>query len=376
MLTAALGGEKVRDVRRLGPAALSLLFVVGCDREPARPAPAGPSASEVASARQAIVARLVASALSDVRVRKLELAPPEWEERRLSFGRRLLVRLGREKLEAFATPSMTPLFSEPLEGPRGLVELAGGSVLAVGANAALRIDPDSEAPVRLPRISTTPGVVFLPERRNSAQVWVVHRGGRLAARHELALDRELSLVDTITLEGYDGGPVASMKNGELLFRSTDGVRIAVPEGRPRSARADIRPWRLLPARRVDQAFAVGADGEVRLWQLGEGLLVRQRVSLGSKPISAASSGDLLAVVLVKESAAGRSFELRVLSADGKTLLSVALDAPALATSEDWAARLVAEHCVALTESEGLVSVGGPERLRVFSLRDGKRVFER
>jgi hypothetical protein len=330
----------------------------------------------VASSRQAIVAKLVESALSEVRVRKLELVAPEWEEQNLAFGRRLLVRLGREKLEAFAVPSMTPLFAEPLAGPRGLVALPGGSVLAIGAEAALRVDPDAKTPVRLPRISATPGAVFLPERRNSAQVWAVHRSGAIAARHELSLERELSLSDTITLEGYDGGPVTSMKNGELLFRSADGVRITVPEGRPRNARADIRPWRLLPARRVDQAFAVAADGEVRLWQLGEGLLVRRRMSLGLRPISAASSGDVLAVVLVKESASGRSFELRVLSAEGETLLAVPLDAPAQALGDDWAAKLVAAHGVALAESDGLVCVGGPERLRVFSLRDGKRVFER
>jgi hypothetical protein len=363
-------------VRRRSLAALAILAVLGCDREPPRALPAGPSPSQVASARQAIVTKLVASALSEVRARKLELVPPEWEDRRVAFGRRLLVRLGSSRLEAFAVPSMTPLFSEALEGPRGLVELPGGSVLAIDVDAALRIDPDAKTPVRLPRISATPGVVFLPERRNSAQVWAVHRSGGIAARHELALDRKLSLLDTITLEGYDGGPIAAMKNGELLFRSADGVRITVPEGRPRSARADIRPWRLLPARRVDQAFAVSAEGEVRLWQLGEGLLVRRRLELGSRPISAASSGDVLAVVTVKEAPAGRAFELRVIGPEGETLLSLPLGAPAEPLGEDWAAKLVAEHDVSISESDGLVAVGGPSRLRVFSLRDGKSVFDR
>lgn len=331
----------------------------------------------MASARKAVVANLVASALAEVRTKKLDLVAPEWEEQNLTFGRRLFVRLTSGKLEAFAVPSMAPLFSEPLEGPRGLVELAGGSVLAVGAELTLRVDPDAKTPVRLPRISATPGVVFLPERRNSTQIWAVHRGGGIAARHELALDRELSLNGTINLEGYDGGPVASMKNGELLFRAADGVRITVPEGRPRPQRAaDLRPWRLLPARRVDQAFALDAGGEVRLWQLGEGLLVRKRITLGKRPISAASSGDLLAVVLVTESTSGRSFELRVLSAEGETLFTRSLEAPSAAVGDDWAAELVSDHGVVLSESDGLVAVGGPTRLRVFSFRSGESVLER
>jgi len=363
-------------VRRRLFAALGLLLGTGCDREPARPVPAGPSASEVASARRAIVAKLVASALSDVRARKLELAAPEWEECRVAFGRRLFVRLGPSALEAFSVPSMTPLFTEPLEEPRALVELAGGSVLAIGAEATLRVDPDAKTPVRLPRVPATPGAVFLPERRNSTQIWGIHRGAGIAARHELALDRTSSLTDTITLEGYDGGPIAAMKNGELLFRSSDGVRITVPEGRPRRARAELRAWRLLPARRVDQAFAVSAEGAVELWQLGEGLLVRQRMTLGARPISAVSAGDRLAAVLVHETPAGRSFELRVLSADGKSLLARPLAAPAATLGDDWAAQLVADHGVALSESDGFVAVGGPTRLRVFALDGGKAVLER
>lgn len=363
-------------MRRRFLAALGLLLGTGCDREPVRPVPAGPSASEVASARQAIVAKLVASALSDVRAHKLELAAPEWEECRVAFGRRLLVRLGPSTLDAFSVPSMTPLFSEPLEGPRGLVELAGGSVLAIGAEVTLRVDPDAKTPLRLPRVPATPGAVFLPERRNSTQIWAVHRGAGIAARHELSLERELSLTDTITLEGYDGGPIAAMKNGELLYRSSDGVRITVPEGRPRRARAELRAWRLLPARRVDQAFALTADGQVELWQLGQGLLVRQRTSLGGRPISATSSGDRVAAVLVHETPSGRSFELRVLSADGKGAFQRPLGAPAATLDEDWAAKLVADHGVALSESDDFVAVGGPTRLRVFALADGKAVLER
>jgi hypothetical protein len=58
------------------------------------------------------------------------------------------------------------------------------------------------------------------------------------------------------------------------------------------------------------------------------------------------------------------------------LLSLPLGAPAETLGEDWAAKLVAEHDVSISESDGLVAVGGPSRLRVFSLRDGKSVFDR
>jgi hypothetical protein len=363
-------------LRRVAYTALGIVFCIGCDREPVRRAPAGPTASEVASARQAIAAKLVASALSEVRSQRISLSSPEWETQHVAFGRRLFVRLGEDSLEAFALPSLASLFSAPLEGPRGVVELAGGSVLAIGERECLRVDPDAKIPVRLPRIFTTPGVTFLPERRDSSLVWALHRAGGLLARHELVLDRELSLRDTITLEGYDGGSVAAMKNGELLYRASDGIRLTVPEGRPRRFRYDARPFRLLPARRVDQAFAVSAAGDVELLQLGEGILVRKRFALGAAPISVATSGDTLAAVLVHEGGKDRTFSLRVFSSEGKELLSRELGPGAPPEGEDWVARLVADHGVALSADDARVAVGGPRRLRVFSLSDGGIVLER
>jgi hypothetical protein len=330
----------------------------------------------VASARQAIVAKLVASALSEVRAQRISLSSPEWETQKIAFGRRSLVRVSADTLEAFASPSLAPLFSAPLDGPRGVVELSGGSVLAIGLRESLRVDPDAKVPVRLPRIPATPGVTFLPERRDSSLVWALHRTGGLLARHELALDRELSLRDTITLEGYDGGSLAAMKNGELLYRSSDGLRLTVPEGRPRRFRYDARPFRLLPARRVDQAFAVSASGDVELLQLGEGILVRKRFALGASPISVAASGDMLAAVLVHEGGNARKFSLRVFSADGKELLTRELGPGAPPEGEDWVARLVADHGVALSESDARVAVGGSRRLRVFSLADGAILLDR
>jgi hypothetical protein len=162
----------------------------------------------------------------------------------------------------------------------------------------------------------------------------------------------------------------------FLYRSTDGVRRALPEGRPQPFAPDFRPWRLLPGRRVDEAWAVAEDGRVELWQLGERLLVKARFTAGAAPFSAAASSDYLALVLVDETAAERRFRLRVFQNDGTPILERVLPPGPPETGEDWTEVAVRDRHVALSETEPLVAVGGPGALQVFRLPAGDQVLTR
>jgi hypothetical protein len=361
------------------PCVAGLLFAAGslacsCRRAPSleRRAPsASPAAPEESPA-----ARAVASVLASVH-EKISLAAPAWQLQPLAFGRHLLVRVEKARVEVLSTPELTSNMEVPLDGARAAVALAGGSVVAVGASVALRLDPGAKAPVRLPPIAWFPGTLLLPERRDSNLVWALHAGGKSSVRQRLALDPTLSFDKEITLEGYNGGAVTSLRDGAFLFTAAGGVRSALPESRPRPFASEFPPWRLLPARRVDQAWAVAADGQVELWQLGERLLVKQRFSAGAAPFDADASPDYLALVVVDEPGdAERRFRLLVFDNDGNRVLEHPLPPGEPESARDWAELAVRDRHVVLSESEPLVAVGGPGALEVLRLPAGERLLFR
>jgi hypothetical protein len=353
---------------------LVLLLGFGCAKHAPAPVPSEPAPEPQEEERPG--ASAIASVVASVRAR-VSLAAPEWELQPLCFGRRLLVRLGGEGVEAYSLPELASVLVQPLTGARGVVELAGGSVVAVGLERALRIDPGAKAAVRLPPVPWLPGTVLLPERRDSGLLWAVQTRGHTFVRQRLELDPTRSFDKAITLEGYDGGPVTPLRDGALLYRSEGGVRRALPEGRPHSFATPFEPWRLLPGRRLDQAWAIAASGHVERWQLSDRLFVLKRFEAGAPPFSAAASNDFLALVLVDEPGnAARHFRLRVFDEDGKLVLEHALPPGPPEFGEDWTEVAVRDRHVALSDTEPFVAVGGPGSIEVLKLPGGERVLQR
>jgi hypothetical protein len=265
----------------------------------------------------------------------------------------------------------------PLAGPRGVLAIAGGSLVVVGASEALRIDPGAKAPVRLPPVPWLPGTLLLPERRDSSMLWSVQTVGRVLVRQRLELDPTRSFDKDITLEGYVGGPVTVLRDGRLLYAAQDGVRLALAESRPKHYGAVLRPWRLLPGRRVDQAWAVAADGSVELWQFGDRIAVQARFATGMPPFAAAASPEYLALVVIDEQkGAPRRFRLLVYGNDGMRVLEHALPPGEPDVGEHWAELAVRDRLVALAESEPFVAVGGPGGFEVLRLPQGERMIAR
>jgi hypothetical protein len=349
------------------------LWLLACARSEAPKFEPRPSAEPSA---ESAAARAVASVLTSVRSR-ISLAAPAWEKQPLAFGQKLFAQVGGDTLEVFSLPAFESVMKKPLPGARGVLEIAGGSLVAVGATEALRVDPGAKEPVRLPPVPWLPGTLLLPERRDSELLWSVQTVGRLFVRQRLALDPTRSFDKGITLEGYEGGPVAALRDGAFLYRAPGGVRRALPENRPLAFKTDFVPWRLLPGRRVDQAWSVAEDGTVELWQLGDRLLVKERFAAGAAPFAAASSADYLALVVVDEPAGSRRrFRLLVYTNEGERVLEQALPPGEPEVGEGWAEVAVRDRNLAISEAEPFVAVGGPGSLEVFRLPDGERVLRR
>jgi hypothetical protein len=220
----------------------------------------------------------------------------------------------------------------------------------------------------------------VPERRDQGFLWAVQRENRVLARHRFprANAAPPSGQDLVTPEGYEGGPLTVLRDGALLYRASDGIRRGLP-GSPRSERyrAELAPWRLLPARRIDQAWAIGADGAVELWQLTDRLVVVNRFALGAAPFDVAASETHLGAVVIDEGrGVPRRFRLLVHSNEGARVLERVLPDGPPPVGENWAELAVRDRHVALSGTEPLVAVGGSGSLRVYRLTDGTTALER
>ena len=350
------------------------LVAFGCERDAVERRDAGPSSPPSAPLPGA---RVAASVVASVRARELRLGAPEWQLQPLAFGRHLFVRLAEGGVEAYSLPKAELLFAYPLDEPRGTVEIAGGSVVVVASRASVRIDPGAKVPVRLPAVPFLPGTVLIPDRKDSSGLWSVHSVGRVVARHVLDISGKRKLEAVVPLVDYDGGPVTAMRDGVLVYRAEDGVRRAVPGGRPRVLKSDIVPWRLLPGRRVDQAWAISETGEVELWQIGDRIAVLSRHELGAAPFDVAANNEYLATVVVEEGkGAPRRFRLIVVSEKGDVVLREDLGSDEPASGERWAALAGQDRHVALADTEALVAVGGPGGVRMLSIPSGAVVLSR
>jgi hypothetical protein len=368
----------LRPGRKLARAALLAVGLgAGCEKAPPPEPPAIPSGRSEEEIRAERTEQAVASALASVRSR-LSLAAPEWELQPLATGRRLLVRLTLDKLEAYALPDAKLAFEKPLDGPRAAVTIAGGSVVAIGRLDSFRVDPGAKEPARLPSLVYTPGTLVLPERRDSASLWNLERATRSLLKQPLVSGPQAIRGHTVALDGYDGGPVTVLRDGAVLFRAGREVRRAMPGSRPQVLRGSaLEPWRLLPGRRIDQAWAVAADGAVEHWQLTDRVQVLERFALGAPPFDVASNETHLAAVVVKEGGAGpRRFLLRVFDEKGTPALERDLPPDPPPRGDQWAVRAVADRHVVLGEPEPIVAVGGPGALRIWSLPGGSLLLER
>jgi hypothetical protein len=365
---------KKGGVRRAFALAAAVL-AWGCQQK-SEPAPAArPSAQP---SLEEFRARAVASALADVRSR-LSVAAPEWQAQPLAFGRHLLLRVVPDKFETFSVPDFKLAYERPLPGAIAVGELAFGSLLVAGQSGAFRVDPGAKQPTLVPHVLLMPGTLLVPERRDPALGWAVQRGTRVLSRHRLrgARDAAPGSGDVITPEGYEGGAFTVLRDGAVLYRSNDGVRRGMPGARSRPFRPSLEPWRLLPGRRIDQAWAVTAEGAVELWQLTDRVVVVKSFALGAPPFDVAASEQHLAAVVVDERKdTPRRFRLLVFTNEGERLLEQPLPEGPAPVGENWAELAVRDRYVAISETDPFVAVGGPGSLSVFRLPEGAKVFQR
>lgn len=363
-----------------------VLGAFGCSRrdEPP-PLPLHPAASVLAAPSAAPSARspgaparaAVASAVVEIRERALPLVAPDKPPRTLAFGKGFLVQAQGDVVRVLDDTSGEELVRAPIEAPRGVVPLPGGSVLVAGLDASFRFDPKQEVPHRRQRLSLLPNAELVQHPNDLESVWVVEPSTRRLMRYALNADAGLGIAATLDVGAFDGRAVTQLRDGRFLLTSRDGLVVVGPGSTQRTLGMppEIESlWRLLPATRIDCAWVVTEHGRFVLVALEARARVLRSVETGLAPFDVAATPERIALVSVTRPPEPRRFRLHVYTAAAEPLFAADLPAAPPGTGEDWARAIIADKQVVLRDNPPRVAVGGPSAVSVFDAATGERLF--
>lgn len=320
-----------------------------------------------------------------LQAKKLSLEPQRYREPRLAFGKGVLGQLAEDELRVFDSSSGELLFVQPVPQARLVLALADGTLLAVGAQTMLRVDPATKKATKLAKPVLLPGAELHADAVTPDRVWVFDAPVVRAASEprptlsSMLLDPAVSgilLADrSVELELPTGGVLGRTREGVWLYASGEGAERFAPGGaRLSKLRLLEQPellW-LLPARRLDQCFVLERRRASRA-VVSPSFKQLAGVDLAGVPLTAAAGdeGRLLAVVLV--TGEGPRFELQLFDAELHELVRLALPGDAPTGTPDWVKVVTQNQGVAVAPRDGRVAVGGPGRVQVLDAR-GKRLF--
>lgn len=372
---------------------LSMAFAPGCedDEPPREPPKMGALSGDLADAALDSDAEPTADAAAkpdgggaaklivELRATKLRLVPRDKPARGLVLTRDRLGILTDAELVVHDTNDWGEPKHLPVEGPRQLIVLLDGSLLAVGAKALYRLAPRAPSPTRHARIAVFAGSELFADRLVPTVIEAVHDFGDTLYQYDLAEagGTFLTLRRTVPLTDYDGRAFLALKDGSFLYTAGQQLRRFFVGGKTTNYPAPDpgrTVWRLLAASRIDQAWIAYSDGLLALCQLGPRLQIVRTIALRDMPFDLASSARGVAIIRVEQPPGQpRSWWLEVLDQKGKSLLNQELPADSPTSGDDWVARVTRNKEVALAPDSPLVAVGGPTWLRVWNVETGQVV---
>lgn len=332
---------------------------------PSAPAPRPPSSA-------------AALAIAEVRKRALSLAAPDAAPPRLAFGRGFLVQARSDGVRLLDSTSGAELASVPLREPRAVAPMPWGSVLAVGLDESLRLDPGGRVLRGLTRLSLLPGAEVLPSLETLERVWIVDRRARSLQRVALSADAGLGLEAQAEVPEFDGRAFTMLRDGSWAFSSGNGLLVRSSGGRTRSFALPTPPggiWRMLPAPRIDQVWLVTETGDLVLVELGERARVVRTVATGLVPFAVAATPTRLAFVSVSPPPQDpRRFFLHVYTPLGERVFTDELASAAMTAHSDWVESVLRERHLTLGGEPLRIAVGGADSVRVYDAVAGTRLF--
>lgn len=311
------------------------------------------------------------------RLQQTKLRPParRVHHARLAFGRGALAQLGDDALRIFADPGPRLLLTEPVEGPRAVLRLPDGSLLAADARRLLRWEPGWKQVKSSPRPMLLPDFELYADAVRSDWLWVFEpgHGGSPSRLNGYSLSKLEELVPTPeqTIElGAAGGVLGLTREGVWLYVTEGHVsRFAPAGGRLPSLAFEpssvSRPDWVLPASRVDQSSWLSEGGELWRMQVSPSFQRLSKTTLSGSvfAVDVGDQGRLNALVVVTGD--GPRFELALLDAQLRPSGRALLTAEAPTGDEDWVQVVTANQQVVVDPGRPRVAVGGPGRATIF-----------
>jgi hypothetical protein len=346
------------------------------------PPASAPALPETEPWRPHPTASAVAELEKKIQAQKLRPPARRGHEPRLAFGKGVFGQLTADALCVFDTEDFRLLGSEPLEGPRAVVSLADGSLLAFGAKTALhwRLEKRRARPV--PRPTLLPGVELYADAQAADVFWIFNggSGGLPATLSSFRLEATETAVplpeQTITLESPPAGVLGVTREAVWVYLTPGHAERFGPGGARLPGfplpEAPLPTW-LLPSRRLDQGLWLDETGQATRVLLSPSFKrLSDAATLG--PVVSADVGEEgQLTALVEVTGPGPRFELELLNAELYRLGRAVLPSEPPTGSDDWVQVVTANQSVVVAPREPRVAVGGPDRVTIFDA-GAKKLF--
>jgi hypothetical protein len=344
-------------------------------------ASAGPSGA--ASAPETAAHR---SAAAIVALReRLQLEPRAIRTQRIAFVGQRLAQLTEGELVVVDTNSWQTTLRIPIDEPRALGRSSGAGLVALGRDESLWLPAGAKKPQALARVSFFHDSELIIDATRENGFFVLHRLAPALFRYSIDSGSEarLSIGATFELTGkLDAeGAFTSLEDGSFAYVHGGRLHRAFASGKKRShpLPSGSEPvWRLLPGPRKSEVWIVRLDGRCSLVNVSAAHRSLRELELGAGAVDIAASNRFVALVRVETPpGARRRFALRVITVTGKPVLDVPLSAVEVpAAGDDWLEKLLKDHAVVVAERAPLVAIGGPGRISVYDVEQGRPVLGR
>jgi hypothetical protein len=355
---------------------------------PSRPEPRqlrAPDASSPEAAptdRAAAMPSAVLQTLQVLHEQRLLVLPPSVPAQELEFGPERLLQANQDHVVLRDTQQGESLSEVNLGTVLALAHGSDGALFAIGTSGGTRFESHTKKGRAFPHAAFLPGSTLFPDLESPSQFYVHYPVAQELLRYSFESEAGafLPIEAHIPLEGCVSAPT-QLRDGALACRTATGFARKAPRG----ARTDFKPavdlgqpFRLLPAKRLDELYAIDRGGEVKHVRLVAGVPVLAAFQLPAPPYAAAANAEALAFVLVSAPEVGkeRRFRLLVTDLDGQIRMQAELGSPAASADDDWAKAVTSDKNLAISGFEPLVAVGGAGYVAVWDYRDGKPRFTR
>jgi hypothetical protein len=374
-----------QTIWRLGCAGSWLVLLAACNPRSKRAQPSPQlSAQAVAppSASSSRAASAIAEVLRSVHEDKLQVVAPGLQTSRLSFGRAGLLQASGSKVILRELKQGDSVAEASLGAVRAVARGADGALFALGASGSVRFGAGKEAPRRFGHVTFFPSSGLYPDLERPDFLYVYDPAQQVLYRYAFDSDAAAlaPIAAQVALEGCTAA-LSQLRDGAFVCRSANGIVRKAPRG----AKSELKlppsipePFRLLPAPRLDEVFAVSRAGEVVHVRLERGTPELGRFQLPAPPFAAVANAEALAFILVSPPAPGvpRRWSLLVTDLTGQARFGTDLAEKGASAGEDWMEAIIEDKNLAISESGPLVAVGGADRVQVWDYEKSALVFAR